>query len=98
MLGLLFSRLALQDLEEIGDYIAQDNPGRAVSFVQELRDQSVKICGHPQVYPLRPELGTGIRTCSFDRYLIVFKGEENSVTVVRILHGAMDIGRRLGGV
>lgn len=97
-MGLLFSPLALQDLEEIGDYIAQDNPGRAVSFVQELRDQCVKIYGQPQIYPLRLELGTGIRTCSFDRYLIVFTGDLSDVTIIRILHGAMDIGRRLGGV
>lgn len=97
-MGILFPPLALQDLEEIGDYIAQYKPGRAVSFVQELRDQCVKNCVHPQIYPLRLELGTGIRTCSFDRYLIVFKGEENSVTVARILNGAMDIGRRPGGV
>lgn len=29
--------LAEQDLEAIGDYIARDNPRRALSFVHELR-------------------------------------------------------------
>ncbi len=33
-LGL--SPLAEQDLEAIGDYIAQDNPIRAISFMEEL--------------------------------------------------------------
>ncbi len=33
------SPLAERDLEAIGDYIADDNPARAVSFVAELRDQ-----------------------------------------------------------
>lgn len=31
---LLLTPLAGQDLEEIGDYIAQDNPTRAHSFVR----------------------------------------------------------------
>ncbi len=31
------SPIAEFDLEEIGDYIARDNPSRAVSFVREIR-------------------------------------------------------------
>ena len=34
---LRFRKEALSDLEEIGDYIATDNPLRAESFVGELR-------------------------------------------------------------
>jgi len=30
---------ARAELETIGDYIARDNPRRAVSFVRELRDK-----------------------------------------------------------
>jgi plasmid stabilization system protein ParE len=31
------------DLEEVGDYIALDNPGRAVSFIREIRQHCEKI-------------------------------------------------------
>jgi toxin ParE1/3/4 len=31
------------DLEEIGDYIALDNPKRAVSFIREIRQHCEKI-------------------------------------------------------
>jgi len=41
---LLFTPMAAFDLEEIGDYIAKDNPVRAGSFVAELRAQCEKIC------------------------------------------------------
>ena len=34
---LLITPLAEQDLETIADYIANDNPARALSFVRELR-------------------------------------------------------------
>jgi len=42
-----FTPLAQRDLETIGDYIAEDNPGRAVTFVRELRDQCYKISRLP---------------------------------------------------
>ncbi len=35
---LLVTPQAEQDLEVIGDYIAQDNPVRASSFIVELRE------------------------------------------------------------
>jgi plasmid stabilization system protein ParE len=35
---LVFSPKAAEDLEEIGDYIARDNPQRAVSFIEEYRE------------------------------------------------------------
>jgi toxin ParE1/3/4 len=34
---VVISPLAERDLEAIGDYIAEDNPARALSFVAELR-------------------------------------------------------------
>lgn len=37
------SPLAEQDIEAIGDYIAQDNPVRAVSFTEELYQQCLLI-------------------------------------------------------
>ena len=35
-MGVLFTPLAETDLEDIGDYVAQDNPARALSFIQEI--------------------------------------------------------------
>ena len=55
---LLLTPLAEQDLEEIGDYVAQDNPTRAHSFVQELQAQCQKICLNSAGYRRRPELSS----------------------------------------
>ena len=57
----VFSPLAEHDLEEVGDYIARDNPSRAVSFIRELRERCLKIAAAPTGAPLRHELGEGIR-------------------------------------
>ncbi len=52
---VIITPLAERDIESIGDYIAQDNPVRAISFVTEIRAQCVKIAKGPQGYGLRPE-------------------------------------------
>jgi len=93
--GLLFSPLASQDLEAIGDYIAKDNPARALKFVNEIREQCKKISERPLMYRSRPELGVGIRSCPYGDYLIIFRPDIADVLIVRVLHGVMDISARL---
>ena len=44
---LLITPLAAHDLEEIGDYIARDNPLHAARFIADLRAQCEKICLNP---------------------------------------------------
>jgi len=88
---VIFSVQAEQDLEEIGDYIAADNPSRAVSFVREISEHCAKIASSPLGYVARPELGEGIRSCAHGRYLILFQPSSEDVLIVRVLHGARDL-------
>ena len=88
---IIISPLAEIDIEQIGDYIAQDNPRRALSYIKELRKQCTKIATFPQAYRLRSELGVGIRSCAYGNYVIFFQINDNELHIVRILHGAMDI-------
>ena len=91
------SPLAERDLETIGDYIAEDNPSRAVSFIAELRTQCATIVKAPQAYRVRPELGEGIRSCANGNYVIFFTATKAELTIVRVLHGAMDIPAQFTG-
>jgi plasmid stabilization system protein ParE len=52
---LELSRFIKGDLDNIADYIAQDNPRRAVSFVQEIRARFHEIRHNPLLYELRPD-------------------------------------------
>lgn len=88
---LLFTPLAKEDLESIADYIAADNPRRALTFVMALRQQCERIALNPPGYRLRPELGVGIRSCAYGHYVIFFETSSSDLTVVRILHGARDL-------
>lgn len=85
------SPLAEHDLEAIGDWIAQDNPVRAVSFTEELYQQCLLIAESPVIYRERPELGQGVRSCAYGRYLVLFRVLDTEVRVERIVHGSRDI-------
>ncbi|PEI06113.1 addiction module toxin RelE [Pantoea agglomerans] len=85
------SPLAEQDIEAIGDYIAQHNPVRAVSFTEELYQRCLLIAESPIIYKERPELGHSVRTCAYGRYLIVFRVLDTEVRIERLLHGSRDI-------
>jgi len=87
---LRFTPLARRDLETIGDYIAEDSPSSAVTFVQKLRAQCNNIHRLPQAYRLRPDIAENIRSSVYGRYVIYFAVESDTVLIVRILHGAMD--------
>ena len=88
------SPLAEQDLEAISDFIAQDNPHRALTFITELRSQCAKIATNPMACRLRPELGTNIRSFAHGNYVIFFQDNRDELCIVRVLHGAMDIETR----
>lgn len=47
---------ARADLIEIGDFIAVDNPDRAVSFVAEIEAKIIAVATRPESFPARDEL------------------------------------------
>lgn len=86
-----FTAQAELDLEEIGDYIAADNPSRALAFVQAIREHCKRIAAAPSGYPAHPELGENLRSCAHGRYRIIFQPRADDVLIVRVLHGARDL-------
>lgn len=52
-----FRLAAEEDLESIADYIAEDNPSRAVTFIQEIREKCRTLAEMPKSAPARSELG-----------------------------------------
>lgn len=70
---VVFTVQAESDLEEIGDYIAEDSPSRALSFIREIREHCSKIAAMPLAYAARPELGENFRSCAHGQYLVIFQ-------------------------
>lgn len=82
---------AERELEAIGDWIARDNPARADSFAQELREACLGLADFPERFAPVPRYERhGIRHRVHGNYLIFFRVEGEAVVVLHILHGAMD--------
>ncbi|VVD89439.1 type II toxin-antitoxin system RelE/ParE family toxin [Pandoraea terrigena] len=82
---------AIVDLEAIGDYIARDNPRRAVTFIQELRDKCLSLAEMPLAFPVVPRYERyGIRHRVYGNYQIFYRVVESDdrIDVVHILHSA----------
>jgi len=87
------SRRIETDLQEIGDYIAMDNPIRARTFIEELESQMDSIGRNPRGYRLRPDLGPEVRLAAYGRYVILFRIMKDYVLIDRVVHGARDLTR-----
>lgn len=82
---------AEEDLERIADYIALDNPARAISFLQELRGKCLALADMPERFPLVPRYeASGVRRRGHGNYLIFYRVESEKVVIVHVLHGAQD--------
>jgi toxin ParE1/3/4 len=90
LLQLRFSRRAEADLVRIADFIARENPERAVSFIGELRLRCRKLIAFPEAAPLRPELGRGVRLKVFRSYLILYVVHADILEIRRVVHGAQN--------
>ena len=89
-------RLALSgfvegDLDEIASYIAQDNPRRAVTFIQDIRAKFQDIARSPLIYQLRPDIGDQTRMATVGNYAILFRVVDDAVRIERVTYGGRDL-------
>ena len=82
-----FSDYIESDLDAIAEYIAVDNPRRAVTFIQEIRVAIHCIGQGPQLYQLRPDIGEEARLAVAGRYVILFWIDDDVVRIERVVQG-----------
>lgn len=87
-----FTAAAETDLEGIGDYVARDNPVRALSLMRELARVCFDLADPPEASPMVPRYEQhGIRRRVHGRYLIFYRIAGDRITVLHILNSAMDV-------
>lgn len=93
---VLLTRAARDDLMSIANFIARDNPPRAISFVAELEGVCARLVDTPRGFPLVPRYELqGIRRRSWRSYGILYAERESNVVVFRILGPGQDHDRLL---
>ncbi|NOX99651.1 MAG: type II toxin-antitoxin system RelE/ParE family toxin [Verrucomicrobia bacterium] len=81
---------AENDLDEIIDYIASDNPGAALNLYETFLKQFEYLSLFPEVGRLRKEFSPVVRSSPVGNYVIFFR-ESSPVEIIRVIHGAQDI-------
>lgn len=90
-MNVILTDEAIEDLIRIGRFIQQDNPTRAVTFVDELESRCMALADLPYGFPLVPRHeGTGIRRRPYGDYLIFYRVGAERIDVLHVLNGAQD--------
>jgi toxin ParE1/3/4 len=85
------SRPAQNDIDDIWDYIAQDNPAAAKRFAVSLGGKFFMLAKHPRAGRGCNEIAAGLLHFPIGNYVIFYRIGKNYVEIVRILHGARDM-------
>lgn len=93
MVRLVILPAAREDLIEIGDFIALDNPSRAASFVAEIEAKIIEVGERPGSFQKRDDLHPSLRQAIHGHYLIFFIEGGGEVQIVRVLQGSRDLPR-----
>ncbi|MFT3777726.1 MAG: type II toxin-antitoxin system RelE/ParE family toxin [Ottowia sp.] len=87
--------MAEANLDDIIDHIAQDNPARAETFGQELRDKTLPLAEHPKLGRTgRPGLPAFVRELVAHRnYIVLYRvlDASRTVEILRVKHTAQQI-------
>lgn len=84
---LRWTRKALENLDQIGAYIAQDNPTRASSFVGEIKEKIELLATFPALG--RPGRVPGTRELVVhENYVVPYRVKDDSVQIIRVQHVA----------
>jgi len=83
--------LALDDIDDIWNYIANDNISAADHWVDKLDEQFNLLALQPLMGRARDDLTAKIRSFPMGRYVIFYLPLANGIDVVRVLHSARDV-------
>ena len=83
MMKIIFSELADADMQDILEYIAQDDLERAVSFTLELEEQIEKLSDYPYKHPPYSveEYGEGVRVLHYHGYRVLYEVESDTIYI-----------------
>jgi len=92
--ALRYLPVAQDDLISIFDYIAQDSPNRALSFVEKLDKRIGLLEQHPLLgrVPRHPKLREyGYRVLIVESYLVFYIIRRKTIEVHRVVHGSRNL-------
>jgi toxin ParE1/3/4 len=80
-------QVALRNLGDIADYIAEDSPERSVTFVREIRQRTNLLLDFPSVGRAGRVIGTR-ELVVHKNYIVVYRMKSGHVEILRVWHVA----------
>ncbi len=100
---IVVEQAAEEDLVETAMYILQDQPAASTRFIPAARASFERLAEHPEIgrnyettHPRLPGIRIW-RVRGFEKYLIFYRADEQTVFVERVLYGGRNIERLLEG-
>ena len=88
MARIIWTEPALQDLDEIADYISLDKPAAARRFVHRVFERIEQLATHPKSGSVPAELkGTQYRQLVIPPARIFYRAQNDSVYIVYVMRG-----------
>lgn len=81
------------DLDEIWLHVAVDNAKDADRLIDRILARCQLLADNPHMGRERPDLRVGLRSFAVGSHLIVYRPISDGIEVMRVLHGARDLGR-----
>jgi toxin ParE1/3/4 len=81
-----------RDLDDVYAWIARENRGAAARVVRRITAAALALRDFPLRGTTRPEIGAGVRSIVSGKYLVLYRVGGDAVEIVRVLHGARDLG------
>jgi addiction module RelE/StbE family toxin len=85
---LIWTRRATLDLAEIRLYIARNNPVAASRVATRIGQAVARLVDHPNLGRSGREPGTRELVVTRTRYVVAYRIDQESVTVLAVIHGA----------
>lgn len=87
--ALKWAETALDDLDDIAEFIARDSPFYAASFVEELRSAARSLRTLGERGRVVPEVGdSSVRELFVKSYRLIYLLGHGEVTILAVIHGA----------
>lgn len=93
---LLQTPQARRDLLEIWVYVAENSVEAADRLIETINEQCDTLAQFPQMGRRRQELSPGLQSFVVGSYVVFYRALDDGIDVVRVLHGARDLGTIFG--
>lgn len=87
---ITFTEESTQDLEEIYDYIAEDNIAAADRHRERLKQRWRGLADHPRIGTKREDIKPDLRSVTEGNYVIFYRILGDDIEIVRVLHSSRD--------